>query len=693
MTQQLSGRRSVRLDIQALRAVAVAVVVVYHLRHAVLPGGFVGVDVFFVISGFLITTLLIERPPTSRDALFDFWARRLRRLLPASLLVLAASVAATWVLLPETRWQSTADHARAAALYYVNWVLQADSVDYLRMDRTPTVVQHYWSLAIEEQFYLLWPVLILAITLFARRRYAIGLGAVVVASFAYSIYLTAANPAAAYFSTWTRIWELGAGGLMALAAPAVGVRLSRSRVAATTIAGAGWVAIVASCFVITSRTAFPGWAAALPVVGTMLVLAAEVEFSWHAWRPVHWLGDVSYSVYLWHWPLLLILPVVIAHGAGSPGRGAIDDAAIVATTLLLAGLTKKFVEDRFRTPAWSGRLRATYVLGVAAMVAVAALASTLHVVEEHGRTSAQDALEAALTSKDPCRGAGSLDMELTCPPARGPIIPAPSLADDDKPVVYSDQPNGQDCDSDDQDGYPLTTCVFGDQNGTFNVALVGNSHAAHWAPALIEIASLRHWRITTYIASGCATAETKPVWDNGKKAADECIRWNHDVVDALRADPPDLVVVANRTSNPAEGQDDLESSYGEWKAGYRKRLLELSATKTPVVLIRDTPAPENAGMESPADCVASRSDPDDCSGPREEWVPVDPAADAAKALPLRGISVVDLNDYLCTLDRCQAVVGGVLAYYDGSHMTATFNRTMAPYLDEELQEALRKKRR
>jgi hypothetical protein len=220
----------------------------------------------------------------------------------------------------------------------------------------------------------------------------------------------------------------------------------------------------------------------------------------------------------------------------------------------------------------------------------------------------------------------------------------------------------------------------------------GNSHAAQWAPALIEIAKSRKWRITTYIASGCGTAETKPVWDNGEEAADECIRWNRRLVDALRTDPPDLIVLSNRTNNPAEGEDELEDSYDEWEDGYRARLRELSGIGRPIVILRDTPAPENGDIDNPPDCIASRKNPDDCSGPRKEWVPVDPSADAAASLPGRRISVVDLNDYLCTPERCGVAIGGVIGYYDGSHMTATFNRTLTPYLDEQLQKALRTKR-
>ena len=198
---------------------------IYHLFPTRLTGGFIGVDTFFVISGFLITLHLIERPPRGGRDLLAFWARRVRRLLPASLTVLAATVAAAWVFLPASQWATTAVQARAAAVYVANWQLAADAVDYLAAENTPSAVQHFWSLGVEEQFYLRWPVLLLALTVLVPaahrvRGYWLGLGAVVLLSLAYSVHLTASEPTAAYFVTWTRLWELGVGGLLALGAPA-----------------------------------------------------------------------------------------------------------------------------------------------------------------------------------------------------------------------------------------------------------------------------------------------------------------------------------------------------------------------------------------------------------------------------------------------------------------------------------------
>jgi len=667
-------------------------VVAYHLRPDLLPGGFVGVDVFFVISGFLITLHLVERPPTNLGGLLAFWGRRIRRLLPASLLVLAASVVATWLFLPETQWQATAEQTRSAALYYVNWTLLGNAVDYLSADRVPTIVQHYWSLAVEEQFYILWPILILALTLLVRKHYAIGLGIVVAASFAYSVHLTATHPAAAYFSTWTRIWELGAGGLLAAGAAKLAVGLKRGpRAVGVALAGAGWIAIALSGFLITSSTPFPGSAAALPIIGAVLVIAGQTQFRLYSWLPVHWLGDVSYSIYLWHWPLLIILPVAIAQGAGAPGRGTLDNIAIILTTLVLAGLTKHFVEDRFRTPAWSARLRATYVAGATGMALVVLMATALHVVEARGMDSAQAELESALATKDPCLGAGSLDLDLGCPEAKGPVIPSPSLAENDRGPAYEDQPDtGNDCSSKDKEGFPLVTCTFGDPKGKFDVALFGNSHAAQWLPAVIDVAKARHWKVTTYIVSSCVPVELEADWDRGNEAAKDCLRWTNQAIAKIKAERPNLIVFTNRTSNPAKGEDSLRDSNDEWEAAYRKTLIRLSATKRPIAVIQDTPASIWSDIKSPPECIAARKDPDDCSGPRSKWVPDDPAVAAAESLYGRRINVVDLNDYLCTLNTCYSIVGGVIAYADGSHMTATFNRTLAPYLDEELQEALGK---
>ncbi len=698
------SNRTVRLDIQALRAAAVAMVVVYHLAPNVLPGGFVGVDVFFVISGFLITTLLIERPPTNGPReivhwLLEFWSRRIRRLLPASLLVLAATLVATRIVLPQTQWQATAEQARAAAVYIVNWALIRDAVDYLAAEQAPTAIQHFWSLAVEEQFYVGWPILILALALVARgqrRRLAftVGIGVAVVASFAYSVHLTGTNPAVAYFSTGTRIWELGAGGLLAVAAPALAGRLGRRT--PLLVATTGWLAIAVTGLRYTDATPFPGWQAALPIAGTLLVIAAHREFRWQALLPVHWLGDVSYSVYLWHWPLILLTPPAIAIVAGSPERGALDNAVIVVATLVLSGLSKVYVEDRYRygrvkptAKAQRPKLRTTYISAAIGMAMVVALASSLIALVHHQQAVYREQLEHALTTADPCLGAGALNPALDCPPPKGPLVPSPALAAKDFPAAYNEQANGEDCLARASD-YPIVTCQYGDRRAGFEVALVGNSHAAHWVPTLDTIAKDRNWQVTTYLAASCSGAYNLTAMAT-MSIARRCIGWGTDVVARLRADPPDLIVFATHMGRSAWGINGIERSLPTFEDGFHRMFVDLARAERPIVVIRDTPQAIHHGVDSIPDCVAEhRGDPEKCDGRRAAWEIADPAATAARGLRARNvdITVADLNDYFCDEKTCFAAIGGVIAYFDGHHISATYARTLAPYLDKVLTSAV-----
>ncbi|MGH3322789.1 MAG: acyltransferase family protein, partial [Streptosporangiaceae bacterium] len=322
MSSSPTPRAQLRPEIQALRAVAVAAVLLFHLWPNRLTGGYVGVDVFFAISGFLITAhLLREVDATGRIRFAAFWARRARRLLPASLLVLAVSAGGTYLFVPQEKWQQFFSEIGASALYVQNWLLAHNAVDYLASENAPSVAQHFWTLSAEEQYYAVWPLLIAVVLLLARRRSTRvrrnSLLAVLVlltaASLAYSVWETSTNPSVAYFITPTRIWEFGLGAIVAFVwpEPAGGVRL---RVLMSWV-GLGCIAVATIVF--TADTVFPGYAAALPVVGALLVIVAgpvahPAGTLWLArLRPVQFLGDVSYSVYLWHWPLIVLAPYVL----------------------------------------------------------------------------------------------------------------------------------------------------------------------------------------------------------------------------------------------------------------------------------------------------------------------------------------------------------------------------------------------
>ncbi len=695
-----AGTTEVRADIQGLRAIAVLLVVAFHLWPSRLTGGYVGVDVFFVISGFLITAHLVGRPPASGRDLAGFWARRIRRLLPASLLVLAVTLGASRLIAPGLTWAATARETAAAALYVENWALATSAVDYLAADAEPTPVQHFWSLSVEEQFYLVWPVLVAVLVWLATRRFfrqatrrriptravlAVGMGAVFVGSLAYSVLLTASDPARAYFVTPTRAWEFAAGGLVAVLAPGGAARLGdRAR---TTLAWAGLAAIVVAGVTFTVATPFPGSAALLPVLGTAVVIAARAESRsspaalWR--RPgVRWTGDASYSIYLWHWPLVVLVP-----NLGSGGFGVLDAALVVVATVLLAGLTKRYVEDRFRFPQGSVSLASAYRLAVVGMTVVVALALVQHREATSREDAARDRLAVALARGAPCFGAVAIVAgPADCPvDPDAPVVPDLALAAQDRSDAYPD-----DCFT----GAPYDgrrTCTYGD--GPTKVALVGNSHAGQWLPALQRIADQRGWTITTYLISYCNVTGARLALPDPEQS-DNCIDYGRWVLEQTKASAYDLVITSERQSALVEGRDWVGTQRAA-QAAYRDYLRHWADSGARVVVLQDQVVPDRSVGRVPECLAAADGDVDVCSWRQDQPIPsdpdvyrwMDPLDAAARELDDPRVGRVQTQDLLCSDGTCRPVVGTVVTFFDASHVTATYAATMAPYLDERIRRA------
>ena len=692
-TERSAGHEgaALRLDIQGLRAVAVISVVAFHLWPWAIPGGFVGVDVFFVISGFLITTHLMQAKPTSVRDLLRFWGRRIRRLLPASLLVLLATLIATVVLVPDVRWAATARHVMASALYVENRQLASDSVDYLRATDPPTAVQHFWSLAVEEQFYLIWPILILLVGLLAlrlRRRprpmIVVTMAVAVAASLAYSVHLTATNPAAAYFSTPVRIWELGAGGLLA-AALVTWERRPGPGWWWSLISIAGFGALILSLATFSGTTPFPGWRAALPVGGAVAVIAAgsfrerNATSQLLAVQPLPFIGGISYSIYLWHWPIIVLLPYV------SGRLGPEDEAAIVIGTLILAVLTKRFVEDPCRRPTapWIGRAPfRSAALGMAVVV-LAGLGVTYTVDQ---RVKNEDALLAAAIGAgtgNPCFGAGAMALgPKQCPYQGLPPVPAPAQAAQDRSDLYADH-----CWA--TEPFASTpVCTYGDPAAKYSVALVGNSHAGEWLPALQKLMAKDDFNITTYVASGCNVTTTEMIWDTPEDAA-ACIAWSQRVIAQTTTGKYDLVFTAALQNHTPAAATDPQDAIALERAGHVDTLNQWVTAHVGVVVVRDPPwAPTPI-----PDCLATHPyeyQPAACDGKRTDWLHEDPLWEAAQSIQTQAVTAVDLTDRFCTATKCYAVAGGVTVYFDSNHMTKTYASTLAPNLDGPIQSALQR---
>ncbi|MFC8731649.1 acyltransferase family protein [Luteimicrobium sp. NPDC057192] len=671
-----------RRDIQGLRALAVGLVVLSHFWPGRLPGGYIGVDVFFVISGFLITSHLLTKPPQRWRDLGAFWGRRVRRLLPAASLVLLVSLAASVAFLPATALPRIAHETASAALYVENWALAGSATDYFAADDLHTPVQHYWSLSVEEQFYIVWP-LVIGAALWCARRFRsrfpwveVGLAAVFVASLAYSFADTASKPAQAYFVTPTRMWELALGGLVALVAVR-GYRLV-PRAGRAPLAWLGIGAIVASALLYDAATPFPGIAALLPTVGAAAVIAAAADDApwspdrvWSA-RGVQLTGDISYSIYLWHWPLIVVTPFVLGHDVYWPVK-----IALMVVAFLLAWLTKVLVEDPVRRSRGLARpLWRTFLVGALLMGVTVGAATGVRMHEEHVAQQAQDAVASALHADSTCFGAAAA-REKACDFVGSKLLTPATYAKTDKAQVYED-----DC----WNAQPFTsrkTCTYGAKNPTKRIALVGNSHGGYWQPALADIATRNGWQVTTYLASQCYPADAVQLigpasdGENCRKLA----RWQ---ISSIASGHYDLVVASNRTWLQLKGV--AAADRGDVARGlFAKTLKTWTDAGVPALVIRDVPFHQ----KPVPDCVAENpTDLAACADPEKTALVRDPLFEAARGDRSGMVSTLDLTPRFCKDGTCYGVVGGVIAYFDQGHMSATFSRTLEADVEAPLARAL-----
>ncbi|MFT4221110.1 MAG: acyltransferase family protein [Microbacterium sp.] len=668
--------------VQGLRAIAVLFVVLYHFWPGRLPGGYVGVDVFFVISGFLITAhLMRELESTGRIRLGQFWARRARRLLPASLLVLlfCALCVMSPYLMPTSALPNEVREIVASTFYVENWHLALNSADYLNHGGDPTTVQHYWSLSLEEQFYVMWPLLMLlaawiAVKWMPRQRYRAvvwTLGVVTAASFAFCVVFTLTNPAPAYFVTFGRMWQFGIGALIALV-PMLRVR----NAAASFVLGWGGVLVLLYvAFRFDALTPFPGYAALLPALGAAAVIAASnADRWWHptrilSLRPAQFVGDISYSLYLWHWPLIIIAPSVPFWGLTIYHR-----VALLVLCFVLAWLTKRFVEDPVRgfAPLTRRPARVSLWASLVAMLVVGGTAGAAWAVNAPAYQQGVQAIAQLRENPPECFGAAAvLDTECAGADFGGEILPAPGFAG-------VDQPSDERCFMQLNDARPVS-CEFGsDAAGAPVIGLIGDSHAYQLLPTFQRIAEEKGWRLVTFFKGACPW-NTTPIAASGAFGA-ACGQWR----DAVRAELDgmefDAVFTASLATTPfsSAGHD---SSFDAAVAGYREAWQQFTDAGTPVVTVVDNPTWET----DPNKCLRTR-DEGECVGARADVLHDDPAAEAAK--DAAGVTLLDFTDVYCDQATCFPVVGGANLYRDQDHLTVTFADTLAPWIAEAIESAL-----
>jgi peptidoglycan/LPS O-acetylase OafA/YrhL len=681
-----------RPDLQGLRAVAVLVVVIYHLRPAWLPGGFIGVDIFFVLSGFFITSsLLAETTVDGRIHLRGFWARRIRRLMPAATTVIVATLIGVMVLAPVSTWPSTLWQVIASGTSWENWYLAAQSVDYLQASAPPSPYQHFWSLGVEEQFYVVWPFLLMAVAVFAGRRRTIGWRVatlvLLAVSFAWSIIDTALDPSVAYFSTLSRAGELLIGA--AIAAWSGRIRLPGTIASILLVLGTG--GIVTSLVLIGPTTPFPSATSLLPTLSAGAIIVSGFGTRPSAlttpltFLPVRYVGDISYSLYLWHWPIIVLATPYLTTTGALPARWAllIGVASVVIAVVSYELVERTFLgrgrfhpRSRIREPRSARSLRPAYRLG-AALLAIILLAAGAGFGNEQ-RVYAQERADANPRNFPGGRVLNpAFDRTAWRTSAVAPVPAAAQLAKIPRQL-------GGTCLAPLQ-AVEITTCEWGDRSSSTVVAVVGDSHAAQWLPAIDAIAQLQHWRVVFMGHEYCTfTAQQQILWlDRPGYNYGACVDWNRAVQTKLLSLRPSLVIQGSLAYGQPPWLDETRQQYGMSRAtGYADAWRPLLDAGIPVVAFAETPQPDNVNL--PACATRSFVDVSGCAvaaTPTDQW---DARISLAQSIEPRA-HVINASSLICPSQTCHAEIGNVLVYLDLTHLTTEYARSLAWFVDEQLR--------
>ncbi|MFE9680798.1 acyltransferase family protein [Streptomyces sp. NPDC006285] len=666
-----------RHDIQGLRAVAVTLVVLAHAEVPHASGGYVGVDVFFVISGYLITSgLLRQADRTGSLSLRRFYGRRAIRILPLATLVGLVTLLGCRLFASKIRHAEFLHDALASALHFMNVDLAVSGTDYLQEGGTPSPFQHFWSLSVEEQFYLLWPALLLVSWKLLRRPWpsALLLGALCLASYLLSVRTIGTSPSWAYFGLHTRLWELGAGGLLAFCAGAL-TRVPRA------VSGAGaWLglsAIVASAALYDEHTPFPGHFALLPVLGAVLVIACGGHPSPSgaarllAICPATWVGDLSYGWYLWHWPLLILGPAAVNRPA-TP----LLSLGFSALALMLAWGTLHLVENPLRSHGTLRRRPAAALglgLGLSASAVCVILVAVSFPPAISSAAHAPQLNETLSTARDP----EARLTELLAAPASGlPANLSPPLPEikEQRSAVYRDR-----CHVD----YTATRspeCVYGDPSSDRVVVLFGDSHAAQWFPALDRLSREQGWKLVSLTKASCKTADITTRAEGGPYTS--CDVWKKNALERVARLRPMLVVASS--SEAARPAGRMTDPVREWAAGYERVYRRLARDAGRLVVLLDNPWPKGDAVECAAHHPLHLRE---CAAERRVAIKSPLLRTAGRTAAGRtGAVLVDPEPWLCPrAGGCPVVVGDTFVYRDGSHLAESYVAALTPVLRREMQ--------
>jgi peptidoglycan/LPS O-acetylase OafA/YrhL len=724
-TVSTSAKKSAfRADVQGLRMVAVLVVVLDHL-FGWPSGGFVGVDIFFVISGFMITGILLrEHAKTGRISFVDFYKRRVKRILPASTLVLIVTVVTAYVVFNLARAQETLIDGLWAALFSANWRYASVGTDYFAAEGAPSPLQHFWSLAVEEQFYFVWPWILLAVLLLVARRSSetsprgrllagACMAAIIVATFSFALWQSVANPTVAYFSTLTRSWELGLGALVAIASPLL---LKLPTFSRPLLAWLGLLGIVASLFVIDSASTFPAPWAALPVASTALVLAAgtggEQRFLWPLTnRGSVYIGNISYSLYLWHWPIIVFLAVLIP-------EGPLYFAVALILIAQISVVAYHFVEDPIRTSSWLSGLtqkqkrtarknrhhdrtgqRARVVGGVGALASLALVLTFLALssspapsllqarpaAEFDQRLSGDFAEDAAAPAEDGPTSALQDELRASLSSSSWPEL-SPSVNQLGRGALVSEWVTDG-CLALEQGALAdpaenAARCVYGDPDASNVAVLTGDSVGISWLPAIRQALG-SNWSIHVFAMMQCPVADISLPRNDGSPfpQCDDFRAWTSEQIAALS---PSLTIVANSDVTARVGnalQIETADAFAPLTEATTSALSKIvPGSQRTVVLV---PPPSGEGFAI-AGCMTNFNRPSDCSGRIGERMDQLVATFKDASAAAGGAEVVDTRKWFCVDDACPSFAGSTPIRGDQSHLSQVYSEHLGAVMREAL---------
>ena len=605
------------LQIQGLRALAALLVTIFHAR--LLPGGFIGVDIFYVISGFLITGLILrEIESTGKLDLQSFYQRRIKRLLPTSVFVLFVTAIVGMFVLPVITRDALGRDLFAAATYISNYLFAWWENDYQNLDATPSPFIHYWSLAVEEQFYVVWPVFILFLSRYGKRAIFRGIAVTTFLSLLLSIYQTQTSPIWAFYSLPTRAWELGFGALLLF----VPETFWKNRF----IPWFGVIGIAIASFRFDENTAFPGINALLPVVSTA-VLIGSIAIWPRAFNDLsnnrisQWLGAISYPLYLWHWPAL-VLP---SSALGRPLRIR-ERLFCIVLTIVLAHFTSKYIEQPIRHKKISGKKIYTFFAATTAVSLIAGLV-----------------ISSTSSSMIAVKGT-NYKFNLV------DVMQKPAVYGDDCHSNYGETESGE--------------CTYGDLNSATTIVLYGDSHAAQWFPALEQLANEKGFKLVSLTKSACPSVDV-PRADQGAYKNIHCEKWRENSVKRIKEIKPAAVILSSyQHFSPPSRFSDVDKW---WTDGQKRLLSSLSGSSEHLIYISDTPRP----MRDIPNCLASR-DVKSCNTTERTPVKI-----------IRGFDIIDPAPWLCT-SICPAIQDGYVVYRDASHISVAAALALKPQLEAAL---------